>query len=160
MKVSDRAREDALAALDGMARIVRRERLIRGDYVSDDFDPALSGAVCQGLRYCAVGSLWAGAGIKARCYEMNDYEAWFELPGVGQYERSEFLRRRPGLRVAFAALNDAASRFIKRHPDIEPDWYYDAPVEALFETEGDQKVGRPELLRIIASAKRQLKQAA
>lgn len=157
MSVAESTREKALKALDGMAEIVRKERLVRGDYVSKDFDLTMSTAICQGHRYCAIGSLWAGAGVKVKRHTWH-----VELPGVYEDDRVEFMARRPGLRLAYAELNAAAERYAKRHRislnDAEDDEHFAAPAEALFEQR--KQVGRPELLRIIASARRQVKAAA
>lgn len=148
-------RTKALGALEGMRQIVRREMLARGNYVEDEIsNPRLVGALCGGRKHCAVGSLWVGAGVRPRILFGS-----LELPGVLQSHRKRFLRRRPGLRVAYVALNAAAAEFAKRrHLRISdsPHW---APIEALFEGYYGSYLTKRDLLSIIAAAKRKVKAA-
>lgn len=155
---SESTKVKAIAALEGMRQIVRREMVVAGRYVEDDVsNPRLTKAICGGRKHCAIGSLWAGGGIKARV------EDWgHDLPGADQDERDEFLRHRPALRLAYDSLNAAAETFIAGHGELELDTFFSAPVEALFEGsygDGDGALTKRDLLAIIATAKRNVAKA-
>lgn len=146
-------RKSALSALAGMTGIVEVEALVKGMYVSNTQYPNLP-SICDGRHFCAVGSLWAGAGHKAT--ESND----FMLPGIAQDDREGFLRHRPGLKAAYEALNTAATQYIEQE-GLRRDWFDDcddeeftAALESLFE-EYDN-VGRPELLDVIEIARKDI----
>lgn len=161
--ISKKTRDEALAALDGMRDVVKNEMLTHGTYVSSEIENhvlAAAGAVCGGHKACAVGSLWLGGGVR-----MKSLFGGAVLPGVEEEERRSFLRNRDGLRVAYHALNDAAERFMARHPEVKKRGtsyrVFEAPVESLFEEHQVQQangryrdVGRQELLPIITAAKR------
>ena len=156
--MTESTRSKALAALDGMREIVRREMLITGTYVQASVsNPNLTGAICGGRKHCAIGALWVGGGVKpvwgGRCYP---------LPGADQDERVDFLRHRAGLRLAYDCLNAAAEDFIDRDDEgrLSLDRYFSAPIEALFEGNYDDgDLTKRDLLRIIAAAKRKVKAA-
>lgn len=167
-RISETTRAKALKALDGMATIVKAERLERGVYVSDEVvDPRRAGALCQGRNYCAIGSLWVGAGIRPTIGRWVDLDerprVTVSLPGAALTEkgRAEFMRRRPGLRVAYQALNAAADDYIERRNIDRQELLeavgddFEASIELLFE--GDEDLGRTELLKIINSAKRKVR---
>lgn len=143
-KLSFHAREKALGALDGMGAIVAREALVKGTYAEPD--RKFSDAICHGHRYCALGSLWAGAGHVPK----RAQEGYME--GIEQEDRDGFFRYRPGLKAAYDALNTATEDFVEKH-DLHRhiDHDFDAPLEGLFE--GSLDVGRIELLEIIGNAK-------
>lgn len=173
-------RKKAIRSLDGMAEIVAKEMLVKGDYVGDEIDADLKaqGAICGGHKYCAIGSLWAGAGIHPKrdvyTYISGDKDVIFSLPGVTNRERDSFLDKHPGLKVAYDALNEAAEDFISEHevPEELLDRHqFSAAVEALFEgayaddewnpsNEGFEGIGSPELLEIIEDAKQRVAAAA
>lgn len=154
----------ALKILDNMEQIVNNEMLIRGAYVdSDYFNPAMSGSICEGKKYCAIGSLWVSAGIKP---EGNRRDG-FILPSADQGCRNEVLENNPMLNLAYTSLNETAANYIGAN--CSDDWHLDstfkAPIEMLFEgytivdIEEDNPsdiVGRPELLEIIATTRRNL----
>lgn len=181
---SEKNKQKAIDALEGMRLIVKREMLVRGEYVTDDIkNPKLAeeGALCQGRQYCAIGSLWIGGGVKLHLGEYlgwaGEYLGWAgevayfeaELPGVFESARPDFLRRRPGLKLAYESLNAAAADWIKKydldkvvnHPNKEE---YKAEIEALFENGHKSRkeganLGRPELLKLITAAKRKVNAA-
>lgn len=149
-----RTQTQALSYLDGMAEIVRAERLVRGDYVTQPTNGEVgfidAEATCEGRRFCAIGSLWTGAGIKP-VWRKAPYGIHLEMPGAWEGKRREFLSHRHGLRVAYDALNEAAEEYIATHQPVGLDTEYKAAIEALFE--GVKDIGRTELLEIIARAK-------
>lgn len=168
MTITTHTRDKALATLNGMAEIVRNEMVRRGVYVTAEIvNPDLreQGAICGGRQACAIGSAYLAAGVRPK----RDEDDYLVLPGVEQRERDDFLRHRPGLRVALAALNEEAEAYIKRNKLEEflaRDSYYHDAIEALFEARKDQgwdddgnwRDGRPlvrrdGLLRIIERAK-------
>lgn len=151
--------DKAIAALDGMATIVR------AGYVSQDIvKPQREKALCGGRQFCAIGSLWTGYGAKPRL----DYGYW-ELEGSeDDEERETFLSRRPALKAAYDALNRAATSLHAQRPDLRLNESFSAPIEALFEQapkrwrwrDADEpapsQLTRSDLLKIIASAKRDI----
>lgn len=156
--------DQALNALDGMYQIVEKEMVVKGHYVTGVVDEALAsaGAICNGRKYCAIGSLWAGHGVRA---VKDPWAEWgWNLPGVNEgAERDEFLENRHGLRLAYNSLNEAATEWAEKNiasPRGREDVLetFNAPIEALFEAEDDFKedydfeLGRPELLEIIERA--------
>lgn len=161
---SQRTIDSANRALDGLEVIVRNERFVHGDYIQQEIDPEFSGAVCKGHKACLLGSLWLGYGVPITSSEFAN----FALPGLtdGQ-SRAAFLRRRPGLRLAFDALNTAADRRIARLPQFDQrqvnslasalDGEYPSSAEGLFE---GRKLQRSDLLRLITSARKVVAKAA
>lgn len=159
--VSDRTRQSALNALAGMEQIVDAEMLIHGEYATDVIVNSKlfeSGAICGGRQYCAVGSLWVGGGIK--------YDRRLGLPGVAPYQRDAFLAHRPGLRLAYEALNEAAQGWARRTRRLgefvndtrDPDEVAKITIEDVFEhdyTDRD-KIGRRDMLRFIAQAREKI----
>ena len=160
--------EKAVTALDNMKEIVKNDMLEQGVYVTEEVvneKLAEQGAICGGHRACAVGSLWIGYGIR-----LEGPQGEKELPGTNDSraydwqsgrrepsERQEFLRTRPGLRLAYDALNEAADKYVeKRELEDYLDNSFDASIEALFEGTYGEKVHRKDMLQIINNAKRSL----
>ena len=160
-KYSEATKAKALAALEGMRQIVRREMLITGTYVDDEVsNPSLTGAICGGRKHCAIGSLWAGGGVKP---DITIHPRWgwesISLPGVSQEQRPEFLRHRPGLRLAYDSLNAAAEAFATKHDlDLEAG-SFDAAIEGLFEGHYGDRLTKRDLLAIVSAAKRTVAKA-
>lgn len=148
-----RTKKQALKALDGMREIVNNEMLIHGQYVTEDvINPTMADSLCGGRQYCAIGALWVGAGVKVeRRY------GGVALPGAMYWQRSRFVAGRPALAAALDHLDAAAERYAKRHGITvdEEAAIGESSLEDLFE-DGSVPVGRPELLKIIASAKRKI----
>lgn len=157
--MNETTRTKALSALDGMREIVRREMLVVGEYIEPEVsNPRLSNAICGGRKHCAIGSLWAGSGVKA---ERGEYGLLY-LPGSTESERASFLRPRHGLRAAYDALNEAAKAFASRRGWDLSYSEFEAPIEALFEghyENAEEPLTKRDLLSVIAAAKRQVKQA-
>jgi hypothetical protein len=162
---SQRTIDQANKALDGLEVIVRNERFVHGEYITQDVDPMHSGAACKGHKACLLGSLWIGAGVPIKRFAHS--RAAF-LPGLTDgAPRDEFLRYRPGLRLAFDALNTAADRRIARLSPYKQNLImvrarglcreWPSSAEGLFECE---KLGRTDLLRLIASARKIVNDAA
>lgn len=154
---SDTTRARALDALTNMATIIKRERLVRGQYITPEQDGDTT-AICTGRRACLIGSLWLGAGVRPK----RDYWETIALPGVDPDARASFLRHRPGLRLAYDALNRAAERKL---PELSPSrrrrtlsWHGSNPklgdslAEALFEA--TRALNRDEALKLVNAAKR------
>jgi hypothetical protein len=153
-------KDKAIQALDGMREIVRHEMLTTGTYIEEEIsNPRLakSGAICGGHKHCAIGSLWVGAGIKPVKQDTCNF-----LPGADEVSRPNFLKHRPGLKLAYNALNEAASDFME-NKEIWPGpaRTFDAAIERLFEGCWDdgETLTKRDLLGIIAAAKRKVKAA-
>lgn len=152
--ISESTKEKALDSLDGMRQIVRAEMLIQGEYVDDEIsNPRRIKSICGGRKHCAIGSLWAGGGVRPVFRgEM------IVMPGVLSFERPTFLRSRHGLRVAYDALNAAARKFADDHGiDLDKDRSHDAEIEELFEGYWEYRIGKRDMLTIIADAKRRVR---
>lgn len=171
MAMTEWTKQKALKALDGMLEIERNEMLVRGEYISVEIDDELAerGAICGGHRACLVGSLWLGYGVKPEKGTFCWGEEFYKLPGT-EDGRAAFLSRRPGLKVAYDALNDAAERCVSRalsNADYE-DFHGEARrvysgslAETLFESGDtyDLKNDRAAMRRLIKSARRQIEAA-
>lgn len=99
----------ALDTCDGVIEIAKNEMLIPGEYISTDIvDPGLKakGAVCGGHHACLVGSEYLAYGVRINAKD---------FPGFSWYLRKEFMRNRPGLRLAYDAINEAAHRYALKH---------------------------------------------
>lgn len=153
--MNETTRAKAIAALEGMREIVRREMLTQGIYVDPEVsNPRLVGAICGGRKHCAIGSLWVGGGIKATKEKYG-----IALPGTAADERPDFLRHRPGLRAAYDSLNLAAEEFATKHElDLSVNGYK-ASIESLFEEYYGEELTKRDLLKIISAAKRKVKEA-
>lgn len=158
MAVNEKIRDKALDTLTGMSQIVKNEMLIRGEYVTPVRNRKLAdeGAICGGRKACAIGSLWIAAGVKVE----PQGALGARLPGIYDSQRPGFLRRRPGLRLAYEALNEAAEEYAVEHNKVATikRSHFDSPIEALFESRA-AKIGRPELLSLINVAKRKVRAA-
>jgi hypothetical protein len=159
MTVSDRTRESALKALDGMEEVVQAEMLVHGVYATEVIDEKLAekGAICGGRQYCAIGALWTGAGIRVEPYGRD------RLPGVYPAERRDFLARRPGLRLAYETLNEVAQAWVVRNR--RKDQFCDddeslaeVTIEDVFEHdyEDRREIGRGDMLRFIRQARERI----
>lgn len=152
--MNTKTKESALDALEGMRQIVRREMLIAGCYIDDEISNARlarSEAICGGRKHCAIGSLWAGYGVKPKW--RNGY---LYLAGVERDIRNRFTKTRPGLRVALDALNAAANQFAEKN-GIRIYGIYNDSIEDLFEGHYGNKLTKRDLLNIISTAKRNIK---
>lgn len=150
--------QDPFEILEGMRQIALADMMGNVGYISDEVRrPERRESVCRGHKACAVGSAWLAAGVPI----MSRNRGW-RLPGVEPGPgREQFLARRPALRLAFSALNAAASEYIERH-EIDPDHSFADPIEALFESEDPKLDGgqrRRAMLRVISAAKRKAAQS-
>jgi len=152
--------DKALDILDGMLQIADNEMITKGIYYKEECErPDLKDQICGGHRACLIGSMWVAALVRPKKLEYWDE---LTLPGVEYGEdRDEFLKRRPGLRLAYNALNEAAERRLVK---ISPDWEKNevdfstnnvgadaGPAEFLFENT-DFGTTRGDLKRLIRSA--------
>lgn len=170
---TDKTKEKAHKALDGMAEITKNEMLTRGEYLTSYVDNeklAKEGAICGGHRACAIGSLYVGYGIPIKVDKNKDY-GWTaaSLPlGVYPGKRKEFTIRRPGLRLAMQALDHVAEKRIatlskKQKENVDSFMSNSSSdyeelgikIEGLFEgvTHGPSRLKRDDMLEIIAEAK-------
>lgn len=151
--------QDPIKILDGMRQIALADMMDDIGYISPRVvRPERRDAICRGHKACAVGSAWLAAGVRPRWFPGSTTRVY--LPGVEQgSDRNRFLSRRPALRRAFDALNEAAAEYTITH-SIVPIDYYSAPVEALFESEDPKLNRRRAMLSVIASAKRKVKAEA
>lgn len=117
--------EHALRAIDGVVELAELGVLVREDYLTPEpvyRDLAEMGAIGGGHGACLLGSLWLGYGEKPLWV---DKRSCWDLPGIGDAGdrggvREEFLRDRPGLRIALQALDGAAGRYLGREFGINP----------------------------------------
>lgn len=102
--------------LNRMREIVANEKLVHMQYVSDKRDQAAweAGAVCGGLKACAVGSLFLAHGVQATHYPgFPGGTGYWNLPEAMTSSRETFMAARPELRRAYDALEVAAREKIK-----------------------------------------------
>lgn len=154
VKLTEKVRAGAISALDGMRSIVRAEMLTQGEYVENEIsNPRRVASLCGGRKHCAVGSLWVGGGIRPKITPGG----LIYLPGAEGYLRKDFLRRRPALRTAYNALNEAARDFAEKHDIVLTS--FDNGIEGLFENHYGEELTKRDLLAVIAAAKRKVRRA-
>jgi hypothetical protein len=109
--------ERAIRNIDGIIEIAKNEQLRNGDYIFSYINKELrdQGAICGGHAACLVGSLYISHGIKPIVSRGAAYSTFFRLPGVQTVERQKFMRNRPGLKLAYKYINEAAKRYLDRH---------------------------------------------
>lgn len=186
---SEKTRAKAIDSLEGMKEIVKAEMLIRSHYVDPehvDQERKEAGAICGGHKACAIGSLWLAYGIKPDYQPppttLSGKGTW-TLPGTDELfsvkgqRRAEFLRNRPGLKLALNALDDAAERWYERHAgeyELSECHEFQSMIERVFEGDlglpfapdeyysrpEDRKTSRKHMLSIINSAIRQVRTAS
>lgn len=163
----------AIDALDGMKSIVERDQLVVGayhevlkdkhdlmDFFGDEFVENIAETAVKnycGTRYCAIGSLFAGAGY---------HEPDFNLDLISSEDRRfSFMSDKPGLKLAYDKLNEAADAYGRKHrlgmTTRRRD--FKADIEHIFEKHFDNKeqnscdttgkLTRDDLLNIIDDAK-------
>lgn len=99
----------ALDTCDGVIEIAKNEMLVQGDYVSStimNHELKAKGSVCGGRQACLVGSEYLAYGVRMFAED---------FPGFSYHTREDFMRNRPGLRLAYRAINEAAHRYAIRH---------------------------------------------
>lgn len=158
--MNQRVKDKALKTLDGMEQIIRNERIVHGEYATEEIDPEFQTQVCSGRQYCLLGAAWAshGARIIPGKSEL--------LEGVAESERKRYLSHRPALKAVYDALNNAAERRLKRGPITDAYGYtytleemqdsYESVAEGYFE-DGDP--GRSKLIGLVQSARREIEAA-
>lgn len=103
--------EKALSTCDGVIEITKNEMLVHGIYVSDNIrnrDLKARGSICGGRQACLVGSVYVSYGVGVFRAD-GAYRA--DFPGFSAGVREDFMRNRPGLRLAYNAINEAARRY-------------------------------------------------
>lgn len=164
-----RQRERAVEILDGMDRVVKKDKLKRGSYlwIPQRFRHAEKApSLCQGIKACAIGSLWVAAGIPLE----EHYNQW-DLPGTDNPTEWaggwDFDASRPNkpLALALEALNQVSREWLAK-PKVarailrrsEDPLEFAEPVEFLFEgAYGTRPFGKREMLRVIRTAKLRIK---
>lgn len=149
----EKTKAKALKTLDGMETIARNDRLVYGEYVSDYVDYDSKNSVCEGRKYCLLGTAWTAHGAPLRRHPLIG-NGWVR-EGVLEGDREAYLARRPALRAVYAALNTAAERRLARrklsHYQEEDLKQYESPAEGYFEV---IEPGRSEVVRLIDSARK------
>lgn len=92
----------ALDTCDGVIEIAKNEMLVRGTYLTGILKPdmAREGSICGGRKACLVGSMYLAHGVRG---DIEDMSMSFD-------SRKAEMRNRPGLRLAYQAINEAALR--------------------------------------------------
>lgn len=156
--------EKAIKVLDRMSTVVKNDMLTRGEYVTQSVISkklAEEGAICQGRKACAIGSLWLAYGVR-----IKGKNGSLVLPGAESASR--YATHRPALKLALNALNAEATDFIEKNPKVLSVFNrrgvtgaYREPIEQLFEgAYGTKLVDRDTMLKLISGAKRRIKVAA
>jgi len=152
-------RVEALAILDRMQTMVDNEMVAHVGYVNEYVvrpDLKEAGAICGGRNACVVGSLWLAAGAKPRKVQ-GEWGEIVELPGVEPGKRKGYLSRKPELKLAYRALNDAAQAYVDSDDSLvyEPECVTEGPLEGLFENSfrDGRNIDPFELTGIIATAR-------
>lgn len=147
---------EAKQILTSVRAMVADHRVTRGvGYVSEGFHETLKRAPrCNGYEACAIGALYLSAGVRTK------REPWtgVYLPGTDNSHRYVARHGSPALKLAYAALNDAAVRAMRR---IGSEYVEDgsgggfvSAIERYFE------LVRPEteqMLKVVESARRSIK---
>lgn len=131
MSYTAKQKAKALETLDGLEKIIEFEALQHVGYLGDcDVKRKKALPICKGHNACMIGSLYLAHGVRRQ----RDYNGDWELPGI--YDQAKFVARRPALKLAYDAMNEAAGRLIKRHPDWDVEGAnegYEGTAERLFE---------------------------
>lgn len=164
VEVTWQVREGAIKTLNGMKQIARNEMLKPGHYVSgtvEDPELAKKGAVCGGHSACLIGSLYIAGGVKFREVGRTwDEQRIVDLPGVKSGRQKEYMARRPHLRLAWDALNDAAEVYLRKLPqerqeDVREGSKFEGRAETVFENAKIED--RAEQIKLIDGALRRVR---
>lgn len=167
--ITPELKQDAVAILKNMSVVVGNDMLIHGLYADDEVsrpDLYKAGAVCQGVKHCAIGSLWAAAGFKAKVEYDEEYDVFDveEMEFVSERERHLAFQQVPALELAYDALNKCAEEFSARYNVEYPheggryasgNYDFEAAVEHLFENgviRDDEQINHNDLLIVIEDA--------
>lgn len=147
---------EARAILSSVRAMVADHRVTRGvGYVDEGGLPTLKRApLCNGFQACAIGALYLSAGVKTK----RDSWGSIILPGTDNSHRYVGRHRNRALRLAYAALNEAAVRAMTR---IGSDYIEDgsgggfvSAIERYFELE---RPSDEDMLKCVDSARRSIK---
>lgn len=168
--VTAQQRDKALEILDRMRLIVLNDGVQAGAYDHGLLNHELAEksrkeAPCGGRRYCGIGAGLVAAGIYPQERAWSDGIGAWKHPG----NYPGFLSRRPALRLVRDTLEEVAARYGVRMGTFDEarlaewDTLDDGSIfENLIEGAGvfqDPQTGRPILLRMLTSARRQIEQA-
>lgn len=171
----------ATETFDNMVEIIEKEMLVKGSYASpiQNVDLHVQGAICDGRRYCAIGTMVVAYGV--RSHEKDRFGAWqtsFKFDRMTGTMRKDYYDE--ALTAVHDALNDAAIQWAKDHgaePGGEEDFGtsvlvgeingeqffvnmdHFSPLESLFESSpyfANTEDGRHDLLEIVTRAKEQV----
>lgn len=119
----------ALSVCDGVIEVAENDMLAKGQYVFEEVsNPRLRarGSICGGHQACIVGSMFLAHG------DLPEYDEVDHTPimwgGIFSKRRDEWLSERPGLALAYRAINRAAkttideyySEWSDRDPNVGP----------------------------------------
>lgn len=144
---------EAKQILTRVRAMVADHRVTRGvGYICEASLPTLKAApMCNGFEACAIGALYLSAGVKPR---RNGKWLGVRLPGTDRTDAYVARHGSPALKLAYAALNDAATRAMKRidSPFAERD--EDSAIERYFEC---VRPTTEQMLKCVESARRSIK---
>lgn len=140
MTIAEHTRDEALRILDGFQTIVESEAIAHGWYITDDVqNPELKakGALCNGQRMCAIGSLWVASGEYRR------------LPNgtirlTGTQSQRDYIATRPALKLVYEVLDEVSREYVEDHRIFLPKAGWEGWLEVLFES-GFTKLGLRDL---------------
>lgn len=161
--------DKAVKYLQHMRVIVNADLLQPGDYFTGEHKetgrvPKLAESLCGGVYVCAVGSLWAAAGMVERNEETNLVVG---LRHVAEPDRRKATLADPALGLAYDALNAQAVEFYETHEAFDdsvddPDdasaglrrGAFSAPLEDLFELNYESgRIDKSDILELIDNAR-------
>lgn len=146
---SQETKDRANHILDGVVTISENDQLIHGEYVTSRIvkpELAAQGAICGGHQACLVGSV-AIASLR-RFDRAND--AWLAIQAIRHglhtdptnywfedyEEERKYINRRPALKLAMTALNEAAEAILaakRQTPKVRDARSHPTPAEGYFE---------------------------
>jgi hypothetical protein len=157
--MNEKRKAKVLEILENMRIIAKADMMEAGMYLSESVvNPGRKHQICRGHKACAIGSLWLAGGVKIKpTIPTSRFGENWELPGVDEAGRDEFLRHRHSLRMAHDVLNEASVEYMEKHKLTgSPD--FSDPIESLFESdEFTDEERHIAILKIIAAAKRKVK---
>lgn len=150
---------EARKILTSVRALVADHRVIRGvGYVDEGGLPTLKSApLCNGYQACAIGALYLSAGVKPK----RDNWSGLFLPGTDNSNRYVARHGSPALKLAYAALNAAAVRQMRRDVSLYvedgSDGQFVSAIERYFELD---RPSTETMLKVVESARRSIKVAA
>lgn len=123
MRYGQETIDEAIEVLEGVIELAEKEQLLQGRYVS---------SICGGRKACLIGSLFLVAHA-----EPQVFRGVSTLVEAHEGFRDTFMADRPGLKLAYEALNTEAELYAYEHNlDLTPGYDeedFHSAAEALFE---------------------------